>query len=80
MNRTAGRICLRSLSESEKNYAQIEKELLRRALEKFHHYIYGKEVTIQSEHKPLEGIVKKPISHSELLGCFRHSQHASDVS
>ena len=44
-------------------YAQIEKGLLAVVfgLEKFHQYTYGRSVTVQSDHKPLEVIVKKPV-------------------
>lgn len=54
----------RSLSASEKNYAQIEKEMLAISygLNKFHHYVYGREVTVHTDHKPLVFIVKKPLS------------------
>ena len=40
---------------------QIEKELLAIvfASEKCHHYIYGFHTEIQSDHKPLESIMKK---------------------
>ena len=31
-------------------------------LEKFHQYTYGRPVTVQSDHKPLEVIVKKPVN------------------
>ena len=53
----------RSLSSSEVNYAQIEKELLAIvfACSKFHYYIYGFHTKIQSDHKPLETIFKKPL-------------------
>ena len=30
-------------------------------LEKFHQYTYGRKVTVQTDHKPLEAIVKKPL-------------------
>ena len=42
---------------------QIEKELLAIvfASEKCHHYIYGFHTEIQSDHKPLESIMKKPL-------------------
>ena len=30
-------------------------------LEKFHQYTNGRKVTVQSDHKPLENIVKKPL-------------------
>ena len=38
----------------ETQYAQIEKDMLAIvfACEKFAHYIYGKLVTVQSDHKP----------------------------
>ena len=47
------------------NYAQIEKELLAIVfgVEKFHSYLYGKlDVTVESDHKPLEAIFKKSLS------------------
>ena len=54
----------RSLSPSERNYAQIEKELLAivYGLQKFHYYVYGRDVTIYTDHKPLVSIVYKPLS------------------
>ena len=30
-------------------------------MEKFHQYTYGRKVTVQSDHKPLENIVRKPL-------------------
>ena len=54
----------RSMSNAEKNYAQIEKEMLSItfAVRKFHQYIYGKEcVVVENDHKPLETIMKKTI-------------------
>jgi len=52
-----------SRSLTETRYAQIEKELLAIvfATDKFHHYIYGQEVDVQSDHKPLENITRKPL-------------------
>ena len=32
--------------------------------QRFHQYIYGKKVTIQSDHKPLEAIMKKPLQNT----------------
>ena len=54
----------RSLTDAESRYAQIEKELLavQFTLERFHQYIYGKKVTVESDHKPLEAIVKKALT------------------
>lgn len=53
----------RSLSETEQRYAQIEKELLAIifSCRKFHHYIYGREVIIKTDHKPLIGLMEKEI-------------------
>ena len=49
------------LTDPETRYAQIEKELLTvvYGLEKFHTYTNGRQVTVESDHKPLEVIVKK---------------------
>ncbi len=54
----------RALTSAEVNYAQIEKELLAIvfACEKFHQYVYGKVINVQSDHKPLETILRKPLS------------------
>lgn len=54
----------RSLSSAEKNYAQIEKELLAItfACKKFHFYIYGKTVRVQTDHKPLISIFNRDLS------------------
>lgn len=54
----------RALNKSEEKYAQIEKELLAIvfAAEKFHQFIYGQKVTINTDHKPLVSIFKKDIN------------------
>ena len=53
----------RSLTATECNYAQIEKELLAIvfAMERFENYVYGRHVLIESDHKPLEVICKKSL-------------------
>ncbi|KAL5496422.1 hypothetical protein EMCRGX_G012702 [Ephydatia muelleri] len=53
----------RALTDTEKRYAQIEKQLLAvvYALEKFNQYVYGKTVQVESDHKPLESITKKSL-------------------
>ena len=54
----------RALTSAETNYAQIEKELLAIvfACEKFDQYVYGRDnVHVQSDHKPLELIFKRPL-------------------
>ena len=54
----------RTLTETKKRYAQIEKEILAVSfgLEKFHHYTYGRHVSVDTDHKPLVAIVSKPLS------------------
>ena len=54
----------RSLSETEKRYSQIEKEMLALTfgLRKFHHFTYGRHVNAITDHKPLVSIVRKPLS------------------
>lgn len=55
----------RSLTQSERNYAQIEKELLAivYSVQKFHYYLYGqKSIVVYSDHKPLIPIFKQPLS------------------
>ena len=53
----------RTLNKSEQNYAQIEKETLAVvfACSKFHQYIYGQIVTVESDHKPLQYIFAKTL-------------------
>ena len=53
----------RSLTDTERNYAQIEKELLAIVFgaDKFNQYTYGPKVFVESDHKPLEVIYQKPL-------------------
>ena len=53
----------RTLTPAETRYAQIEKEMLAvcYGLTKFHHYTYGRDVTVVTDHKPLTSIVGKPL-------------------
>jgi len=55
----------RSLSDTEKSWAQIEKEFLAvtESCKKFHNYIYGKNNTIvYTDHLPLVSIMNKQLS------------------
>ena len=55
----------RALTSAETRYAQIEKELLAIvfASERFNAYLYGRDkVTVETDHKPLESIVLKPVN------------------
>ena len=54
----------RALTDTETNYAVIEKELLAVvfACKKFRQYIYGKPVVVETDHKPLIAILKKSLN------------------
>ena len=56
----------RSLSSAEVNYAQIEKELVAVVFgcEKFHCYVYGNPIDVDSDHKPLVSISTKPLAQA----------------
>ena len=59
----------RALSTTEQRYAQIEKEMLAVVFgcERFHKLLYGRQnFTIESDHKLLESILKKPIHKAPL--------------
>ena len=51
------------LTQAEKKYAQIEKEMLAIVCgcEKFDQYLYGHKVTVETDHKPLVSISQKSI-------------------
>ena len=53
----------RSLTPTQMNYAQIEKELLAIVFgcERFRQYLYGKKVTVHTDHKPLINVMNKPL-------------------
>lgn len=60
----------RALIPAEQRYALIEKKEMLAVVfgcEKFHTLLYGKsDVTIDSDHKPLETIMRKPISSAPM--------------
>ena len=53
----------RALTETEQRYSNIERELLAIvfALERLNHYTFGRTVTVQSDHQPLQSIWKKSV-------------------
>lgn len=53
----------RSMTETEGNYAQIEKEMLAIlfGVERFEQCVYGRPLKIQTDHKPLESIFRKSL-------------------
>ena len=61
----------RSLTETECNYVQMEKDLLAIVfgIEKFESYLYGRKFKVETDYKPLELILKK-----SLLSAPKHLQ------
>ena len=56
----------RWLSETERRYSQMEKELLviTFACKHFHQYLFGRKVYVTTDHKPLEAILGKAINRA----------------
>ena len=54
------------MTQTERNYAQIEKEMLAIVCgcEKFDQFIYGHKITVETDHKPLVSISQKPIHNA----------------
>ena len=80
--------CSRSLNNTGRNYAQIEKELLALlyVCEKFRIYVLGAELTLQPDQKPLNPLIKKKSlcdapAHCQrlLMRLARYSPHAEYV-
>ena len=55
-------VCVKSINQNNR-YSNIERELLAIvfALERLKHYTFGKTITVQSDHQPLQSIWKKSI-------------------
>ena len=53
----------RALTKSQQNYDQIEKEYLAISYgcTTFHQYVPGRQITVESDHKPLQAIFSKPL-------------------
>ena len=56
----------KTLTPPEKMYANIERELLAIVwgAQKFHTYVYGRRVIVETDHKPLESIFRKPLNEA----------------
>ena len=54
----------RSMTSAEKNYAMIEKELLGLVwgCGKFHEYIYGLDIVLETDHKPIVALSNKGLN------------------
>ncbi len=59
----------RKLTQSEKNFAVIERECLAIvwATLKFQRYLYGKEFTLQTDHQPLRYLKTARLANSRLM-------------
>ncbi|XP_041483070.1 uncharacterized protein K02A2.6-like [Lytechinus variegatus] len=58
----------RAMTDAETRYAQIEKELLAMTYgcEKFHQYIYGQKIEVETDHKPLIPLFVKSLADCPL--------------
>eukprot|EP00112_Aurelia_sp_Birch-Aquarium-sp1_P011735 Seg247.5 transcript_id=Seg247.5/GoldUCD/mRNA.D3Y31 product="Retrovirus-related Pol polyprotein from transposon 297" pseudo=true protein_id=Seg247.5/GoldUCD/D3Y31 len=54
----------RAVTSAERDYSQIEKELLAKVfgMEQNHQYVYGREITLWADHQPLVSISTKPLA------------------
>ena len=50
-----------TLTPAEKKYSQLEKEGLAMVfgVKRFHQYLYGREMTMLSDHKPLQNLFRE---------------------
>ena len=71
----------RSLTDAESRYSNIERECLAvtYGLEKFEYYLLGRNVTVETDHSPLEQIFKKKTSTKPQAGCRGYFLDACDL-
>jgi hypothetical protein len=55
----------RLMTDAETKWAQVDKELLAIAwaMERLDNFVYGRKIRVKTDHKPLLGLVKKPLAH-----------------
>jgi hypothetical protein len=79
---TAIHFASRSLSQAERNYSTIERELLAiiYAVDKFRYYLYGKKFKIITDHNPLVYLNNITLSSERLTRCrLRLSEYDSEI-
>ena len=56
----------KALTETESRYSNIEREMLGivYGLERFHYYVYGRPVIVETDHRPLVSIVQKNLHNA----------------
>ena len=71
----------RALTSSERNWPTVQAELyaIVYALRKFNYYLYGHEVIIHTDHKPLEHLLAKGRPHSNLARWLLEIQGHPDL-
>ena len=55
-----------ALTETEKRYSQIEKEMLSVVFGLTRFYTYGRKVTVHNDHKPLAAVLKRPVGENPI--------------
>lgn len=72
--RSTCRLCQQSIGPTEQHYVQTEKERLAGVfgMERFQQYTYCCNVLVESDHKPLQIIHKKPLVSAPK--CLQHMQ------
>ena len=53
----------KALTETQSRYSNIECEILGivTGVKHFHQYLFGRQFTLYTDHKPIEGLVLKPL-------------------